>query len=131
MAYTKTTWVNEVTPLNASNMNKIEQGIYDNSINLGTKWYKHHITGVSVSGGPISFDCISLIDTPVEIVSGVVNSHYVFQNCLPIMISAFGTILNVNQNGQLTFSGTNLSGTSLNNVTITFSENSVDTVTKL
>ena len=37
MAYTKTTWVDGVTPVNASNMNKIEQGIYDVSpINEGT-----------------------------------------------------------------------------------------------
>lgn len=30
MAYTKTNWVNGYTPLNASNMNKIEEGIYNN-----------------------------------------------------------------------------------------------------
>lgn len=35
MAYTKTTWVNNVTPLNATNMNNIETGIYDNSVNIG------------------------------------------------------------------------------------------------
>jgi hypothetical protein len=29
MAYQKTTWINKQTPLNQSNMNKIEQGIYD------------------------------------------------------------------------------------------------------
>lgn len=29
MAYTKTTWVNTVTPVNATNMNKIEGGIKD------------------------------------------------------------------------------------------------------
>lgn len=33
MAYTKTNWVNDVTPANATNMNNIENGIFDNSIN--------------------------------------------------------------------------------------------------
>lgn len=33
MAYTKTEWVNDSVPaINASNLNKIEQGIYDNSL---------------------------------------------------------------------------------------------------
>lgn len=40
MAYSKTDWVNDSTPyINAGNLNKIEQGIYDNSIsadNIGT-----------------------------------------------------------------------------------------------
>jgi hypothetical protein len=30
MAYTKTTWVNGQTPINETNLNHIEQGIYDN-----------------------------------------------------------------------------------------------------
>lgn len=39
MAYVKTTWENEPsesTPINASNLNKIEQGIYDNSLGVET-----------------------------------------------------------------------------------------------
>ena len=32
MSYTKTTWVNNTTPINDTNLNKIEQGIYDNSL---------------------------------------------------------------------------------------------------
>ena len=36
MAYTKTNWVNDSVPaINAGNLNKIEQGIYDNSNNIG------------------------------------------------------------------------------------------------
>lgn len=38
MAYVRTTWENlpsENTPINASNLNKIENGIYQNSINIG------------------------------------------------------------------------------------------------
>lgn len=35
MAYTKTVWENNSTPaINEENLNKIEQGIYDNSINI-------------------------------------------------------------------------------------------------
>ena len=37
MAYTKTTWVNDTTPaINATNLNKIEQGIEDNSFESGS-----------------------------------------------------------------------------------------------
>lgn len=36
MAYTKTNWENGVTPANATNMNHIEQGIYDNSLKTDT-----------------------------------------------------------------------------------------------
>lgn len=32
MAYSKTNWVNNTTPINETNLNKIEQGIYDNSL---------------------------------------------------------------------------------------------------
>ena len=32
MSYTKTQWVNNTTPINDTNLNKIEQGIYDNSL---------------------------------------------------------------------------------------------------
>lgn len=36
MAYTKTTWVNGTTPVNATNMNKIEDGIYQNANDIAT-----------------------------------------------------------------------------------------------
>lgn len=36
MAYEKTNWVNDETPLNAENMNKIEQGIENLQILQGT-----------------------------------------------------------------------------------------------
>ena len=38
MAYTKTTWVNDVTKLNESNMNNIEDGIEQNSLDIATKY---------------------------------------------------------------------------------------------
>lgn len=38
MAYTKTEWVNDSVPaINASNLNKIEQGIYDLDAEISTK----------------------------------------------------------------------------------------------
>ena len=37
MAYTKTNWQNNVTPINDTNLNHIEQGIYDNDQAIGTK----------------------------------------------------------------------------------------------
>lgn len=37
MSYTKTQWVNDQAPaINATNLNKIEQGIYDNDAHIGT-----------------------------------------------------------------------------------------------
>ena len=35
MSYTKTNWQNGVTPVNSTNLNHTEQGIYDNSTNIG------------------------------------------------------------------------------------------------
>lgn len=35
MAYTKTVWKNGITPVDENNMNNIEQGIYNNSLNIG------------------------------------------------------------------------------------------------
>lgn len=35
MAYTKTNWVNGQTPINESNLNKIENGIYNNDAHIG------------------------------------------------------------------------------------------------
>ena len=47
MAYTKTTWQNNVTDIDENNLNKIEQGIYDNSFRMvvspratNNKWMK-------------------------------------------------------------------------------------------
>lgn len=47
--YTKTNWVNNTTPINDINLNKIEQGIYDNSVNIDT--LQTQITAVA-SGSP-------------------------------------------------------------------------------
>lgn len=45
MAYTKTNWVNDSSPaINASNLNKIEQGIYDNADMLDTMFFQPNDT---------------------------------------------------------------------------------------
>jgi len=47
MAYTKTTWVNGSQPyLNADNLNKIEQGIYENSVAI-----ENFSTGLPIGSG--------------------------------------------------------------------------------
>lgn len=49
MAYVKTNWVNgSAPPISAENLNKIEQGIYDNSFTSGTEgdWsYRKYVDG--------------------------------------------------------------------------------------
>ena len=76
MAYEKTVWENGQTPLNASNMNKIEQGIYDNSVNLGTKLYKHVIilqnypADANYSGFTVNSDGTITVDGFPTITSG-------------------------------------------------------------
>ena len=57
MAYTKTTWVNGQAPaINAANLNKIEQGIYDNDAALAQKAsdFPYTIT-LTVEGIRLSF----------------------------------------------------------------------------
>lgn len=50
MAYTKTTWVNDsAPPISAENLNKIEQGIYDNSVILDA--IADYIVETGTSGG--------------------------------------------------------------------------------
>ncbi|ATW27952.1 hypothetical protein [Candidatus Formimonas warabiya] len=65
MAYTKTTWVDNTTPLSAQNLNKIEQGIYlTNSIfdnTSGTDSYTITIPGIAsyteLIGIPLNIKC--------------------------------------------------------------------------
>lgn len=55
MSYVKTQWVNNTTPINDTNLNKIEQGIYDNSVNIDTLQ-----TQINVEKGRID----NIIDLP-------------------------------------------------------------------
>lgn len=58
MAYKKTIWVNDKTPLNADNMNNIENGIAKNEEDIGNKLDK------GTEGGP---DVKQVVHNPVEI----------------------------------------------------------------
>ena len=78
MAYEKTNWVNGVTPLNASNMNKIEQGIYDNSIKENA-FYKHVLT-LEWEGEATPFTFITNSSTPITDVD-VLSSQVIIAGC--------------------------------------------------
>lgn len=59
--YVKTQWVDNTTPINDTNLNKIEQGIYDNSVNIDT--LQTQITAVS-SGSPAGvYETVSELTT--------------------------------------------------------------------
>lgn len=57
--YTKTTWQNNVTPVNESNMNHIEEGIYNCSLTAVTNMT------VSMSGKTITFKGFNAGDSEV------------------------------------------------------------------
>ena len=63
MAYTKTEWVNDSVPaINASNLNKIEQGIYDNSFESGSNAngsYMKFSDGTLICTNTVSFSNIN------------------------------------------------------------------------
>ncbi len=59
MAYTKTNWVNGYTPLNASNMNKIEEGIFNNDTFLSSLDIRVNTLEGSIGQGGISSVVVS------------------------------------------------------------------------
>lgn len=66
MAYTKTNWVNGTTPLNETNLNKIESGIKNNDINIGEENYdntKTYEVGDIVRYNEKIYKCITAITT--------------------------------------------------------------------
>jgi len=54
MAYVKTNWVDDVTPLSATNMNNIEDGLAEHKAELASKHIRE--TGSNVNGSYIKFD---------------------------------------------------------------------------
>jgi len=54
MAYVKTNWVDDVTPLSAMNMNNIEDGLAEHKAELASKHIRE--TGSNVNGSYIKFD---------------------------------------------------------------------------
>lgn len=66
MSYTKTTWVNNTTPINETNLNKIESGIENNDINIGEENYDNTRTyevGDIVRYNEKIYKCITAITT--------------------------------------------------------------------
>ncbi|MBQ2349700.1 MAG: hypothetical protein II393_00255 [Cytophagales bacterium] len=66
MSYTKTTWVNNTTPINEINLNKIESGIENNDINIGEENYDNTRTyevGDIVRYNEKIYKCITAITT--------------------------------------------------------------------
>lgn len=70
MAYTKTTWQdlpNTTTPVNAANLNKIEQGIYDNSEDIVTV-----NTNIGDLADLETSDTSSLVDSINSVINNVI-----------------------------------------------------------
>lgn len=66
MSYTKTTWVNNTTPIDETNLNKIESGIKNNDINIGEENYdntKTYEVGDIVRYNEKIYKCITAITT--------------------------------------------------------------------
>lgn len=66
MAYVKTNWVNNTTPINETNLNKIESGIKNNDINIGEENYDNTRTyevGDIVRYNEKIYKCITAITT--------------------------------------------------------------------
>lgn len=66
MAYSKTNWVNNTTPINETNLNKIESGIKNNDINIGEENYdntKTYEVGDIVRYNEKIYKCITAITT--------------------------------------------------------------------
>lgn len=66
MSYTKTTWVDNTTPIDKNNLNKIESGIKNNDINIGEENYdntKTYEVGDIVRYNEKIYKCITAITT--------------------------------------------------------------------
>ena len=66
MAYVKTNWVDNTTPIDKNNLNKIEQGIENNDINIGEENYdntKTYEVGDIVRYNEKIYKCITAITT--------------------------------------------------------------------
>lgn len=144
MSYTKTQWVNNTTPINDTNLNKMEQGIYDNSLvtdavtntlnPTDTETYKTaeltegqiiDVIGVSdiLIKGQTSQDGTPTPSAPVDVnvVSGsnVINTSN--KNLLSINNGTFTSVYNFNanvQNGTIVVNGTPSSTPGLLRITL-------------
>ena len=75
MAYTKTNWVNDSVPaINASNLNKIEQGIYDNAFESGSNTNGNYIKfndGTLIQYGMLNKSIFMTTDSYYTTIQGI------------------------------------------------------------
>ena len=104
MAYIKTEWENlpsTKTPINASNLNKIENGIYTNSVNIGeltdlTTTNKNSVVGAINETNTKNCLTIKRTENTLD-----VTEWQNYDVSFPIISSQKGNKLSVNENGQV------------------------------
>jgi hypothetical protein len=104
MAYIKTEWENSPstkTPINANNLNKIENGIYTNSVNIGeltdlnTETKENLVEAINETN---TKNCLTLKRTEDTL---DVTAWQSYDVSFPIISSQKGNKLSVNENGQV------------------------------
>ena len=92
MAYTKTVWENGVTPANATNMNHIEQGIYDNSLKTDTIG---DLTNLETTDKTSTVNAINEVLTTLDIIdiSSEFTSNFNIQKLVAIYIPKLKVII--------------------------------------
>lgn len=104
MAYIKTEWENSPstkTPINASNLNKIENGIYMNSVNIGeltdlnTETKENLVEAINETN---TKNCLTIKRTENTL---DVTAWQNYDVSFPIISSQKGNKLSVNENGQV------------------------------
>lgn len=104
MAYMKTEWENSPsakTPINANNLNKIENGIYTNSVNIGgltdlnTETKENLVEAINETN---TKNCLTIKRTEDTL---DVTAWQSYDVSFPIISSQKGNKLSVNENGQV------------------------------
>lgn len=104
MAYIKTEWENSPstkTPINANNLNKIENGIYTNSVNIGeltdlsTETKENLVEAINETN---TKNCLTIKRTEDTL---DVTAWQSYDVSFPIISSQKGNKLSVNENGQV------------------------------
>lgn len=128
MSYTKTTWVNNTTPINETNLNKIESGIENNDINIGEENYDNTRTyevGDIVRYNEKIYKCITAITTAenfdsskweqtniVEIVQSEKSKIYELIEALSTPIVGEGENITLNDTAEKRFENFDIEGNS-------------------
>lgn len=128
MAYSKTNWVNNTTPINETNLNKIESGIKNNDINIGEESYdntKTYEVGDIVRYNEKIYKCITAITTAenfdsskweqtniVEIVQSEKSKIYELIEALSTPIVGEGENITLNDTAEKRFENFDIEGNS-------------------